>query len=85
MAIDRNRADRVVIPSEMRTTTDLSCSAPLAATFEDGEIHLRRKVRAPTIELRGARRIAKPSIQTASASTPDLAALIENERNCQRY
>lgn len=82
MTIDRDRADRLVIPSEMRTKTDLSTSAPLVATFEDGSIHLRRKIRAPTLKLRGARRVAQPSTQTASVRTLDLAALIENERNC---
>lgn len=81
MPITIDKAGRVVIPAELRRKAGLSAGTPLAATYEDGAIQIRRDVPAPKLRQRGSRLIAKPSLKTTATEPLDLAACIEEERN----
>lgn len=74
-----DKAGRIVIPAQLRRKAGFKPGTPLAASYEDGAIRIVRDVPGPTIERRGKRRIAKAS--TKAAESPDLASMIEEERD----
>ncbi|MFO8027960.1 MAG: hypothetical protein R6U56_09875 [Opitutales bacterium] len=79
MPLTIDKAGRVVIPAELRRKAGLIPGTPLAATYEDGTIRLRRDVPGPEVTTHGKRRIARP--KGHGTEPVDIAGRIEEERN----
>lgn len=76
-AIDK--AGRVVIPAKLRRQAGLLPGTPIAATFENGAVQLKRDVPAPELQMQGRRLLAKPRLATEEPVDP--AKYVEDERN----
>ena len=76
-----DKAGRVVIPAALRARAGLRPGAELEVVFADGAIRILRRVAGPTLERRGKRLVAIPTVLPKDRSEVDLAHLVEEERN----
>ncbi len=74
-----DKAGRVVIPAELRRQAGLLPGTPIAATFENGAVQLKKDVPAPELQRHRGRLIAKPRYTSGEAI--NLAQCVEEERN----
>jgi AbrB family looped-hinge helix DNA binding protein len=78
-AIDRT--GRVVIPAPLRARFGLVPGTELEIVADDISLRLLRRVPKPRLVRVGKRLIARPTLKGRLPSPPDLATLIEGERN----
>ena len=76
-----DKAGRVVIPAAVRAKVGLQPGAEIDVLVEEGSIRLVRAVPRSKLVRVGKRLVARPTADSRSLPTVDVAALIEEERN----
>jgi AbrB family looped-hinge helix DNA binding protein len=76
-----DKAGRVVIPAALRERAGLTPGSELEITADELGVRLARVAPAPRLVRVGRRLVARPTAQSESRSSIDIAALIEEERN----
>ena len=76
-----DKAGRVVIPASIREAARLTPGTKVEVVLDDFSVRLLRAVAGPKIVRVGNRLVARPEVPPEEASSVDLAALVEEERN----
>ena len=76
-----DKAGRLVIPAQLRERFRLSPGTELELIADDVSIRIERRVPGPRIEMRGGRRVVRPTVPESELPALDPAALLEEERD----
>ena len=76
-----DKAGRVVIPAAVRAKVGLQPGAEIDVLVEEGSIRLVRAVPRSKLVRVGKRLVARPTADSRSLPSVDVAALIEEERD----
>ena len=75
-----DQAGRVVIPKEIREKAGLTPGTEIDITHDGSVIRIQRAVSAPKLDRVRGRLVARPTARTDNAEEPDIAEIVEAER-----
>lgn len=76
-----DKAGRVVIPAQIRERASLVAGAELEVTLDGTGVRLERVAPGPRLVRVGRRLVARPTTGADVRTAPDVATLVEEERN----
>lgn len=76
-----DKAGRVVIPAPIRLRAGFEAGTELEVTLDELSVRLLRAVPGPRLELRGGRRVARPTVAAERLPDVDFAELVRQERD----
>ncbi|MDX1583425.1 MAG: AbrB/MazE/SpoVT family DNA-binding domain-containing protein, partial [Thermoanaerobaculia bacterium] len=75
-----DQAGRVVIPKDLREKAGLSPGTEIEIVHDGAAIRIQRAVSAPKLDRIRGRLVARPTAATDQSEEPDIAEIVEAER-----
>lgn len=80
MIITIDEAGRIVIPKEIRDKAGLTPGSEIDIVHDGTSIRIQRAVSAPKLDRVRGRLVARPTAKTEGLDGPDIAEIVEAER-----